>query len=280
MNALDAETGQPETLQAVPALIEEWAGNLGQLLEAMTGRKARVDWHAAGGTAADLGAGAEAGVLWWEQPFSAPAEARVWIGAPRVTWESLGGLLVKAAGLESAPEGEARRTWQEVLGPWTAALARLIGSRLGEEISCAAGAEQAPPEDPHEGAVISLSLGEEALPPLAVAFSAALVKALAVPSAPQTELGPAPQPSRTMELLLDVELPVSISFGRTELPLKEVLKLTTGSIVELHRGVNEPVEILVNHCLIARGEVVVIDGNYGVRIQRIVSRQERLRSLH
>jgi flagellar motor switch protein FliN/FliY len=83
-----------------------------------------------------------------------------------------------------------------------------------------------------------------------------------------------------MELLLDVELPVSISFGRTELPLKEVLKLTTGSIVELNRAVNEPVEILVNHCLVARGEVVVVDGNYGVRVQRIVSRQERLRSLH
>lgn len=83
-----------------------------------------------------------------------------------------------------------------------------------------------------------------------------------------------------MELLLDVELPVSISFGRTELALKDVLKLTTGSIVELNRSVNEPVDILVNHSLIARGEVVVVDGNYGVRIQRIISRQERLRSLH
>jgi flagellar motor switch protein FliN/FliY len=82
-----------------------------------------------------------------------------------------------------------------------------------------------------------------------------------------------------MDLLLDVELPVSISFGRTQLPLKDVLRLTTGSIVELNRGVSEPVEILVNHCLIARGEVVVVEGNYGVRIQQIASRQERLRSL-
>ena len=49
--------------------------------------------------------------------------------------------------------------------------------------------------------------------------------------------------------------------------MKDVLKLTTGSIVELNRGVNEPVEVLVNHCLIARGEVVVVEGNYGVRIQ-------------
>ena len=82
-----------------------------------------------------------------------------------------------------------------------------------------------------------------------------------------------------MDLLLDVELPVSISFGKTQLALKDVLKLTTGSIVELNRGVDEPVEVLVNHCLVARGEVVVVEGNYGIRIQQISSRQDRLRSL-
>jgi flagellar motor switch protein FliN/FliY len=82
-----------------------------------------------------------------------------------------------------------------------------------------------------------------------------------------------------MDLLLDVELPVSISFGKTQLPLKEVLKLTTGSIVELNRAINEPVEILVNHCLVARGEVVVVEGNYGIRIKQIASQQDRLRSL-
>ena len=76
-------------------------------------------------------------------------------------------------------------------------------------------------------------------------------------------------PPRTMELLLDVELPVSISFGRTQLPLKEALKLTTGSIVELNRTVTEPVDIIVNNCVIARGDVVVIEGNYGVRIREI-----------
>ena len=83
----------------------------------------------------------------------------------------------------------------------------------------------------------------------------------------------------TMDLLLDVELPVSVSFGKTEIPIKDVLKLTIGSIVELNRNVNEPVEVMVNHCLIARGEVVVVEGNYGVRIQQIISRSDRLRSV-
>jgi flagellar motor switch protein FliN/FliY len=82
-----------------------------------------------------------------------------------------------------------------------------------------------------------------------------------------------------LDLVMEVELAVSVSFGRAELPLRDVLKLTTGSIVELNRGLTDPVEIIVNKCIIARGEVVVIDGNYGVRIQEIVSRDKRMGTL-
>jgi flagellar motor switch protein FliN len=76
--------------------------------------------------------------------------------------------------------------------------------------------------------------------------------------------------------ILDVELPITVSIGSTQLPLREILKLTTGSIVELDRLITDPVDILVNKCVIARGEVVVIEGNYGVRILQVVSRSERL----
>jgi flagellar motor switch protein FliN/FliY len=85
---------------------------------------------------------------------------------------------------------------------------------------------------------------------------------------------------KNSDLLFDVELPVCVSFGRAYLQLKDVLKLTTGSIVELNRTVSEPVEVIVNNCVIARGEVVVVEGNFGVRIQEVISRQERLRTLH
>ncbi len=84
--------------------------------------------------------------------------------------------------------------------------------------------------------------------------------------------------SETLDLLLDVEVPVSVSFGKARMPLQQVLKWTTGSIVELETAVNEPVELVVNNCVIARGEVVVVDGNYGVRVQQIVSRAQRLQT--
>jgi flagellar motor switch protein FliN/FliY len=79
-----------------------------------------------------------------------------------------------------------------------------------------------------------------------------------------------------MKLLLDVEMSLSVSFGSTYMPLRDVLKLTTGSIVELDRLIMEPVDIIVNNCVIARGEVVVIEGNYGVRVIDVVSRSDRM----
>jgi flagellar motor switch protein FliN/FliY len=67
-----------------------------------------------------------------------------------------------------------------------------------------------------------------------------------------------------------------VSFGRAQLPLQDVLKLSAGSIVELNRTISEPVELIVNNCVIALGEVVVVEGNYGVRIRQIASRENRL----
>lgn len=82
-----------------------------------------------------------------------------------------------------------------------------------------------------------------------------------------------------IDLLLDVELPISVSFGQSEMPLKDVLKLGTGSVIELDKSVNDPVAIIVNQKPIAKGEVVMVDGNYGVRILEVESTADRIRSL-
>jgi flagellar motor switch protein FliN/FliY len=78
-----------------------------------------------------------------------------------------------------------------------------------------------------------------------------------------------------LDALLGVDLPVTISFGTTEMALAEVMKLTTGSIVQFDHLLNEPVNVVVNDCLVARGDVVVVDGNYGVRISEVLARTPR-----
>jgi flagellar motor switch protein FliN len=82
-----------------------------------------------------------------------------------------------------------------------------------------------------------------------------------------------------IDLLLDVELPISVSFGHSEMLLKDILKLGAGSVIELDKSVNDPVILVVNHKPIAKGEVVMVDGNYGVRILEVESTADRIRSL-
>ncbi|HEV2446766.1 MAG TPA: flagellar motor switch protein FliN [Candidatus Sulfopaludibacter sp.] len=292
------ETNRPLRLDSSTPLreiVDGWATGLAQVLESMTDRKPEIRWQAASGAAADARAaaghpGADSELLWWEQHFHIAPGMTAWIAAPRSLWEYCGTLTLKAAGLETVEAGEARNTWLEILGQSLGGVARSLTSLLGREVTCETGSEHIPEPQPQEWAAVAISFGEEQLPTLLLALSPSLTALIATPPSdeadapgsaappPAAEAAP-PERSRTMDLLLDVDLPISISFGRTRLPMKDVLKLTTGSIVELNRGVNDPVEVLVNSCLIARGEVVVVEGNYGVRIQEIANRQDRLRSM-
>jgi flagellar motor switch protein FliN len=80
---------------------------------------------------------------------------------------------------------------------------------------------------------------------------------------------------RNIDRLLEVELDVVVRFGMTHIPLRDIVRMGVGTMIELNRAVDEPVELLVNGRLLARGEVVVVDGYYGVRITEIGSPAER-----
>ncbi|HZW68224.1 MAG TPA: flagellar motor switch phosphatase FliY [Pseudogracilibacillus sp.] len=97
------------------------------------------------------------------------------------------------------------------------------------------------------------------------------------------EFEPVDLPARSqqnLDLLLDIPLQVTVELGRTKQKLQDILELDAGSIVELDKLAGEPVDVLVNSKLIAKGEVVVIDENFGVRITDIVSQRERLLNLN
>ena len=82
-----------------------------------------------------------------------------------------------------------------------------------------------------------------------------------------------------LDLLLDVNLKVSVELGRAGLKFREVLNLAPGSVVELDRQTSEPVDILVNGSLLATGEVVVVDDHFAVRITKLLNRVERLKKV-
>lgn len=82
-----------------------------------------------------------------------------------------------------------------------------------------------------------------------------------------------------IDMLMDVDLPVAIELGRTEMTINDILALGPGSVVELSKLAGEPVDLLVNSKVVARGEVVVVDENFGLRVTHLLTPEERLKCL-
>lgn len=268
-------------------LAEEMSRQLTNVMEAMLGKSPYVAYVPHELSAADLDAG-ENQLLWWQQRFSVAEGALLWVGAAQQSWNEIGNRILKSAGVDDGDRESIRSTYLEIVNQALSGVAGALSARARTDVACEEGQEATPATSDGAGYSFEIGIGDLTFPVIGI-FSKALLDvpdSAAQPEAPRRadsaakpaagELG---KPS-AIDLLLDVELPVSVSFGRAQLALKDVIKLTTGSIVELNRAVSEPVDVIVNNCVIARGDVVVVEGNFGVRIRQVISRQERLRTLY
>lgn len=94
-----------------------------------------------------------------------------------------------------------------------------------------------------------------------------------------TENRSAQPPVQSLDFILDVPLKVTVELGRTRMAIREILQLAQGSVVELSKFAGEPLELLVNEKLVARGEVVVVNEKFGIRLTDIISPVERIEQL-
>ena len=139
--------------------------------------------------------------------------------------------------------------------------------------------EQAPPPTGAPLVVFELTAGGE--PRLGVACWGSVTEQ----AQPAAEPPPAPAaatggpPSRNLDILLDIELPFSVRFGKVDMSIADLSRLGPGAVVSLGRLPDDPVEVLINGKMVAHGEVVVVAGNYGVRILDVASREDRIRSM-
>ncbi len=183
--------------------------------------------------------------------------------------EEFVGKLLPTAG-EAAP-GTAADGWlsfmqaaAEQLGP---ALRSLFGDTQVE--NCRAGSL---PEDAGAFASVELRDSEQSSGKILVLTSAVLragLERLAPGSQASTELLPVGEGTH-LHRVIDVPLAVTLRFGQRQLTLRELLALSTGSLVELDRQVEEPVDLMLGERIVARGEVVIVDGNYGMRVIQVV----------
>lgn len=267
-------------------LAEEMARQLTNVMEAMMGESPSVTYVPHELSAPDLEAGEKA-LLWWQQRFSLGDDVLLWVGAAEQSWNEIGNRILKSAGVDDGDLESIRSTYLEIVNQALSGVASALAARARTDVACEDGHEATPAQGDGAGYSFEIGIGDQTFPVIGV-FSRSLldVQDSAVqPEAPRradpakSAPGEVSKPT-AIDLLLDVELPVSVSFGRAQLALKDVIKLTTGSIVELNRAVSEPVDVIVNNCVIARGDVVVVEGNFGVRIRQVISRQERLRTLY
>jgi flagellar motor switch protein FliN len=190
---------------------------------------------------------------WFRQPYTGPAVFELSAGISGAVAESLPGEL------------------PELMDAVFQTMARALGSAAGSVVTCGALSEETAAEAAetivYELRRESIAVGSVilALPELALSFLRRVIRRA------DTGVGERSAPPN-LETLMNIDLPVSVSFGTAEMALADVLRLTTGSIVEFNHLLSEPVNIIVNNCLVARGDVVVVDANYGVRISEIITR--------
>ena len=144
---------------------------------------------------------------------------------------------------------------------------------------------------PDQSAVPSGSMSEE--DKMAAEWAAALAEAQ--PGAPATEVtteqvapasfqnfasGTSPTAGNDINMILDIPVQLTVELGRTRIPIKHILQLAQGSVVELEALAGEPMDVLVNGYLIAQGEVVVVNDKFGIRLTDIITPSERMRKLN
>ena len=263
---------ESEIIQRTDAgITAAFANELATVFESMTGEKPSFEL---GSPEAPSPPAAEA--VAWKQEFPGARLTPAWIMADMSGAIGIGARMLRAAGMEEDEAG-AKSTYLEIVNQALSGLTRVLGAQAGREVTCSGGAECRPPAD-------------LLFAPIRMTFPDASGVTVYAHFRPQEPEGPQPDRNgaavasnpgnpKNLDLLLDVELPVTVSFGRAQLPLKDVVKLTTGSIIELNRTLSEPVELIVNNCVIAFGEVVVVEGNFAIRIQRVVSRRDRLQTV-
>jgi flagellar motor switch protein FliN len=235
----------------------------------------------------------------------APAMGRQWIADVKAEGEVSGAITVVFAhdgatavtrlmtGIEGAiPDEALLDTLREVLAQAVSALALKPVARGAKlSITGVVPGEGKVPEGEWSAYAIaaeklSSPLAVTAWGSVAVAQAAAPKPAtaprpVAAPAAPAAQKAEAPGPplDDRIDVLLDIDLPLVVRFGRTELPLKALTRLGPGSVIDLGRSPDDPVEVLVSNRVVARGEVVIVAGSYGIRILDVVSQRERVRSM-
>lgn len=272
------ETSAVEPAQGEERLIRAWAGAANQVLERLTHDKPQLKWarRQSGGSPENL-----ATLEWWEAKYEAAGEQPIWIGIAGPVAVEINSLAQALASAGSQKPDPPSISAQQTVESLCEAFAKVLAAESGKAVRFQGlkRLEQTPAPEVLYSTEVPLSTGPAA--PILVGFNTtanATLRQLFEAGAPGRSSAQPTGESGPLGLLLDLELPLSVRFGRAQMPLEQVLALRPGSVVELEGSQDEQVDLLVNGSVVARGEVVAVEGQYAIRILEILSRDPKLGS--
>jgi flagellar motor switch/type III secretory pathway protein FliN len=257
---------------ALQQFLNTWVAEFGRAIEMVTGQQPSLTFSMTDAVSIPR----EASAVWLKQVFSGENEFEIWIGAQDATWMEVG----KPVG--GAPPDNLRSRYLEMVKQAQQGAATVASSGLPTAIRCGAPETLSGPGfDPDSFFICNVELIGAGYAPIVIAVQDTALNALETASFPngKTETrGAVVKRSEVPDLhrMADLSLPVSVSLGSISLEIKTALQARAGSVIALSKDAYDHVELLVGGVIVARGELVLVRGNYGFRIRQIVTKSQRI----
>jgi flagellar motor switch protein FliN len=259
---------------AIQQYLKAWVAEFGRAIEMFTGEQPSLAFS--GTESVSISKSAPA--IWLKQVVSGEGDFQIWIGAAEPTWMELG----KALG--DGPPDSLRSTYLEIINQAQQGAATVTSLGLPAPLRCGTpDVGSSARFDPALFFIWDLELVDTEHPAIVIAIEQAALKVLdtAPPPPPRAEVAPVATESKktgTTDLgrIADLSLPVSVSVGSTKLEIRNVLHARPGSVISLSKETSDLMELLVDGVIVARGELVVVKGNYGFRVKQIVTKSQRI----
>jgi flagellar motor switch protein FliN/FliY len=257
---------------SILSFFEHWVEEFGRAVEMFTGERPTLAHLPAEASQIAAWEAKRDEFHWWQEETEGAQKFKAWVGAEEGCWTAL----------SSADGNDPKELFQEMVAQASQGAAAVVSSSFAVPVKFGNGLVNAPPALSTLCVVrVEIKFRDAALPAIVIALEPAAAKILDGPgplqaAAIEAELPNLPEmPSSMFERLMDLQLPISVLLGQTSLPIRDVLKITSGSLIELDRQLGDYVEIVIHGTVVARGEIVAIKGNYGVRIKEVISRKDR-----
>jgi flagellar motor switch protein FliN/FliY len=263
--------------ESIGGFFEQWAEEFARAVEMFTGERPTLTYKPAEKAQTEEWEAKRAEFHWWQQETEDPQKFKAWAGAQEACWTALGG--------EPGDGNDPKELYQEMLSQANQGAAAVLSSSFPTPLKFGSGSVNAPPAFASlRLAEVSMVFRDKPLPALVIAIETSAAKILEGPEsakpatdAAESDTSPALSAQRAsmLDRLMDLQLPVSILLGQTLMPIRDALKITSGSLIELDRQLGDYVEVMIHGTVVARGEIVAVRGNYGVRIKEVISRKDR-----